>query len=121
MNMNGPSPEFKRAATRGFILDHLVQQRHGEGDIAGQIAAAFLWLVAGSPAGEFLAKPNFPYTRFHYEITDIEADNGCRGQNFRLVLGAAEEPPPDIMQTAAPAAINMDCDVHPLWPIDTAD
>lgn len=83
------------------------------------MVAAFAWLIAGSPAGEVFTRADCPYSRFHYEITDIEDDTGRRGQNFRLVLGKAGEPLPGIVHTVPPMPINMDVDVHSLPPVES--
>jgi hypothetical protein len=80
----------RREASRRFILDRLVKQQYVDGDAVGTMTAAFAWLIAGSPAGQIFTKSDCPFTRLHYEITDIEDDTGRRGQNFRLVLGSAD-------------------------------
>lgn len=48
-------------------------------------------------------------------------DSGRRGQNFRLVLGSADEPLPDRVQSMPPQPINEPADVHPLPPIEDDD
>ena len=110
----------KRGATRHFILDRLVNQHHSDGDTAGMMVAAFAWLIAGSPAGEVFTRADCPYSRFHYEITDIEDDTGRRGQNFRgslvrptRVTRCSEK------HTACTDQHNRD--VHPLPPIEDDD
>jgi hypothetical protein len=91
----------RRGMSRCFILDRLVKQ-HYDGDTAGMMVAAIAWLIAGSPAGEIFMATDCPHTRFHYEITDIADDSGRRGQNFRLVLGHADEPLPDLVHVMPP-------------------
>jgi hypothetical protein len=110
----------RREVSRRFILGCLVTQRYGEVD-AARMAAAVSWLIAGSPAGEIFTGADCPFTRFHYEITDIEDDSGRRGQNFRLVLGSADEPLPDVVHVLPPHPINEIGDVHPLPPIEDDD
>jgi hypothetical protein len=91
-NLSIPAAE-RRSESKQYVLDHLAKQRQSNGDKTAIAMAALAWLIADSPMGDFITKPDSPCRHFHYEITDApDRDEGRRrGFNFRLILGDARE------------------------------
>ena len=48
--------------------------------------AALAWLIAGSPMGDAITKPDSLCRHFHYEITDLDNDDDRPEFHFCLIL-----------------------------------
>jgi hypothetical protein len=98
-----------RAFSRGFILKLLAEQGYlVAGHDAGALAGAIAWVAATSSAGSIITE-DCPYTRLHYEISDIvDAETGRRGHNFRLLIDNTDAPIPDWVKEMPPSPVNAD-------------
>jgi hypothetical protein len=76
----------RQTVSEQYVLAHLVHQDQGDGRKTGVAMAALAWLIAGSPIGDAITKPDSLYRRFHCEITDPPDDDGGRPE-FHFVCG----------------------------------
>jgi hypothetical protein len=85
-SINQKKPSDRREATRGIILECLIEHRYTDGNIAAMLASALIWLAVTSPVA-FIFIGGELDRDIHYEITDT----GLGQRNFRPMTHGGEE------------------------------